>query len=133
VYWARIGDNGGEFPALDEGETMNARRHPHVVNVDEVDAMERPKGRFAVKAKRLGAPAGARGIGCNWMELQPGKTSFPFHYHTGIEEGLFILAGSGELRIGTDPTTWPQGMWVQKMVKDPVSVDYFEGEDTSED
>ena len=170
---------------------MNTRRHPHVVNVDEVDAMERPNGRFAVKARRLGAPAGARGIGFNWMELQPGKTSFPCHYHTGIEEGLFILAGSGELRIGTDrvavragdyaafpagpdhahtlkntgsqplqyvmlsntnttdiigypdsnkfafqalpdPTTWPQGMWVQKMIKDQPSVDYFEGEETAD-
>jgi hypothetical protein len=31
-----------------------------------------------------------------------------------------------------DPTTWPQGMWVRKMVKDQESVDYYEGEDTSE-
>ena len=32
-----------------------------------------------------------------------------------------------------DPTTWPQGMWVKKMIKDQPSVDYFEGEDTSQD
>jgi uncharacterized cupin superfamily protein len=170
---------------------MKERRHLNVVNIDEVEPMERPKGRFGAKAKRLGAPAGARGIGFNWMELQPGKTSFPFHYHTGIEEGLYVLSGSGELRLGgakvqvrsgdyaafpagpdhahtlantgagplhylmfsntnttdivgypdskkfgfaalPDPTTWPKGMWVQKLVKEQESVGYYDGEDTGE-
>jgi uncharacterized cupin superfamily protein len=35
----------------------------------------------SMSMKRLGAPAAARAIGFNWMELQPGKTSFPYHYH----------------------------------------------------
>jgi uncharacterized cupin superfamily protein len=125
------------------------------------------------------------------MELQPGKTSFPYHYHMGIEEGLFILSGAGELRLGAarvgvrpgdyvalppgpdhahaltntgteplrylalsdqnttdivgypdsrkfafaampDPSTWPNGMWVRKIIRDQESVDYFEGEDTGD-
>jgi uncharacterized cupin superfamily protein len=82
--------------------TAPARRHPRVVNLDEVEPMERGKGRFGAKARRLGAPAGAKEIGFNWMELQPGKTSFPYHWHAGIEEGLYVLAGTGELRIGQD-------------------------------
>lgn len=153
--------------------------------------MERTKGRFGARSKRLGSQAGARGIGFNWMELQPGKTSFPYHWHAGIEEGLYILSGSGELRIGKDkvrvrqgdyiafpagpdhahaltntgnqplqylsfsnqnvtdvigypdskkfafgaipdPTTWPNGMWVRKLIKDQESVDYFDGEDVGE-
>jgi hypothetical protein len=28
-----------------------------------------------------------------------------------------------------DPTTWPNGMWVRKLINDQESVDYFEGED----
>ena len=166
-----------------------ARRHARVVNLDEVEPMERTKGRFGAKSKRLGAPAGAKAIGFNWMELQPGRTSFPFHWHAGIEEGLYVLAGTGELRIGNDkvpvragdyaafpagpenahtltntgnvplqylsfsnqnttdvigypdskklafgampdPSTWPNGMWVRKLIRDQESVDYFEGEDT---
>jgi uncharacterized cupin superfamily protein len=166
---------------------MKTRRHPQVVNLDEIEPMGRVRGRFGAVSKRLGAPAGARQIGFNWMELAPGKTAFPYHYHTGIEEGLYILAGNGELRIGKeavpvgrgdyiafpagpdhahaltntggqplqylsfsnqnttdiigypdsnkfafaampDPTTWPNGMWVKKLVKDQESVDYFEGE-----
>jgi len=171
---------------------MTARRHPQIVNVDEVESMERPRGRFGATTKRLGAPAGARSIGFNWMELQPGKTAFPYHYHTGIEEGIFVLSGTGEMRIGKDkavvragdyiafpagpdhahaltnngqqplqylslsnqnttdimgypdskkfafgampdPTTWPNGMWVRKLILDQESVDYYEGEDTGED
>ena len=56
---------------------MATRRHPQVVNVDEVESMSRPRGRFGGVARRLGAPAGARAIGFNWVELQPGKTTFP--------------------------------------------------------
>jgi uncharacterized cupin superfamily protein len=170
---------------------MAARRHPNVVNVDEVESMERAKGRFGVTGRRLGAPAGARAIGFNWMELAPGRSSFPYHYHTGIEEGLFILSGTGELRIGQekvavrsgdyaafpagpdhahtltntgseplrylsfsnqnttdicaypdsnkfafaampDPSKWPQGMWVYRLIKDQPSVGYYDGEDTGE-
>ncbi len=170
---------------------MSARRHPNVVNVEEVEAMGRSRGRFGAAGKRLGKPAGAKAIGMNWMELQPGKTSFPFHFHTGIEEGVFILSGTGEMRIGqdtvavragdyvafpagpdhahaltntgrqplqylslsnqnttdivgypdskkfafagmADPSTWPEGLWVRKLIKDQESVDYFEGEDTGE-
>ena len=170
---------------------MATRRHPQVVNIDEVEPMRRHKGRFGATAKRLGAPAGAKKIGFNWMELEPGMTSFPFHWHAGIEEGIYILSGAGEMRIGKDkvavragdyvafpagpdhahtltndgeqplqylvlsdtnttdvlgypdsnkfafgampdPTTWPNGMWVRKMIRDQESVDYFEGEDTGE-
>ena len=82
--------------------TAPARRHAQVVNLDELEPMERTKGRFGVKAKRLGASAGTKAVGFNWMELQPGMTSFPYHWHAGIEEGLYVLAGTGELRVGKD-------------------------------
>ncbi len=170
---------------------MNTRRHPHVVNIDELEPMGRGKGRFGVSAKRLGKPAGAKAIGINWMELQPGKTSFPYHFHTGVEEGIYILSGMGEMRIGkdtvpvkpgdyiafppgpecahtltntgphvlqylslsnqnttdvvgypdskkflfmgmADPSTWPEGIWVRKMIKDQESVEYYEDENTGE-
>jgi len=171
---------------------MNARRHANVVNIDEVEPIgPRVKGRFGISARRLGRAAGAKAIGINYVELQPGKTSFPYHFHAGVEEVVYILAGSGEMRIGkdtvavksgdyvafppgpehahtltntgtqvmqylslsnqnttdvvgypdskkflfigmADPSTWPEGMWVRKMIKDQESVDYFEGEDTGE-
>ena len=91
---------------------MAKRRHPHVVNIDEVEPMRRFKGRFGATAKRLGAPAGAKKLGFNWMELEPGMTSFPFHWHAGIEEGIYILSGSGEMRIGKDKVPVRAGDYV---------------------
>ena len=32
-----------------------------------------------------------------------------------------------------DPSTWPNGMWVRKIVKNEESVDYFAGEDIGDD
>ncbi len=31
-----------------------------------------------------------------------------------------------------DPATWPNGMWVRKIIRDQESVDYYDGEDTGE-
>ena len=170
---------------------MGARRHPNVVNVDELEVMSRGKGRFGANARRLANSAGAKAIGMNWMELAPGKTSFPYHWHTGVEEGVYILSGTAELRLGgakipvragdyaaflpgpdhahtltntgteplrylsfsnqnitdvcgypdskkfafagiADPSQWPNGMYVRRLIKDQESVDYYEGEDTGE-
>jgi uncharacterized cupin superfamily protein len=34
------------------------------------------------------------------FEVAPGKRAWPFHYHFANEEALYILAGSGTLRLG---------------------------------
>jgi len=84
---------------------MNAvtRRHPNVVNVTELKAGGFEKGsRFALTNKPLGRATGARGIGCSFYEVPPGKTAFPNHYHCANEESVYILEGSGLLRIGPD-------------------------------
>lgn len=35
------------------------------------------------------------------MELDPGKTAWPFHYHQANEEALYVLAGEATLRLGS--------------------------------
>ena len=78
------------------------RRHKQVVSVQEVDAREQKQGGFAQSSRRLGAAAGGNALGCSHYELPPGKTSFPYHFHSAIEEALYILEGHGTLRIGPD-------------------------------
>jgi uncharacterized cupin superfamily protein len=78
------------------------RRHPHVVNIDEVPADEQGKGQFGFRRRRLGPAAGGRAIGCSYFEVPPGKTAFPFHFHSAFEEVLFVLEGTGTLRVGKD-------------------------------
>lgn len=78
------------------------RRHPHVVNVDEISPDEQGQGDFGFRRRRFTAEAGARALGCSHFELAPGKTAFPFHFHSSQEEALFILEGTGSVRIGKD-------------------------------
>jgi uncharacterized cupin superfamily protein len=86
------------------GGAMSAnRRHSQVVNIDEVTPDEQGQGSFAFRRRRLGPEAGSRGaLGCSYYELPPGKTAFPFHFHSAIEEGIYLLEGSGALRIGKE-------------------------------
>ena len=80
---------------------MENRRHPNVVNVNEVEPISREKGnRFAHVDRHLGYSTGGRGIGCSWYEVPPGKTAWPYHYHTANEESLYVLEGTGTMRIG---------------------------------
>jgi uncharacterized cupin superfamily protein len=77
------------------------RRHPQVVNLDELPASIGGKGpRYAFTRKQLGAAAGAQQLGVSYMELPPGARAWPRHFHAANEEGVYILAGRGRVRIG---------------------------------
>jgi uncharacterized cupin superfamily protein len=77
------------------------RRHPNVVNVDEVAPQPIEKGtRFRASCRRLGTAAGSRGIGCGHFVVPPKATAYPFHLHCINDEALYILAGKGTLRVG---------------------------------
>jgi uncharacterized cupin superfamily protein len=79
---------------------MSERRHRHVVNIDEVAVREEARGGFGFTARRLGGDAGSRGLGCSHYEIPPGKTTFPYHYHSATEEAVYVLEGTGTVRIG---------------------------------
>ena len=79
------------------------RRHPNVVHPSEVKAGGFSKGnKFALTNRPLGRTTGARSIGCSLYEVPPGRTAFPNHYHCANEESIYILEGTGTLRIGAD-------------------------------
>ncbi len=89
-----------------------ARRHPQVVNVDEVEPREEKTGDFDFRTRRLGTQAGGRALGCSIYEVGAGKTTFPFHFHSAIEEAIFVLEGTGTLRIGKDRVELRSGDYV---------------------
>jgi uncharacterized cupin superfamily protein len=89
---------------------MTQRRHPHVVHLDEVDSISRSHGeRFAFRSKWLGLASGAKGVGCSWYEIPPGKTAFPTHFHCANEESVYILEGEGSLRLGKETIALHEG------------------------
>jgi len=88
------------------------RRHPHVVNIEEMAPEEQGQGGFGFRRRRLGPEAGGRALGCTHLELAPGKTAFPFHFHSATEEALYILEGAGTLRMGKDQVEVRSGDYV---------------------
>jgi uncharacterized cupin superfamily protein len=92
---------------------MTERRHPKIVNLDELDARDTTKGRrFGARVKPLGAAAGARGVGASWYEVEPGRAAFPHHFHCANEEAVFVLEGAGTLRLGEERLEVRAGDWV---------------------
>lgn len=75
------------------------------IDADELDWERTEHGESSFERKRLSAAAGGEDLGCSLYELPAGGRSWPYHYHTGNEEALFVLAGSGSIRHddGTAP------------------------------
>jgi len=74
------------------------------VNEADLDWTTTDHGETEFRRKRLATAAGGERLGCSLYELSPGKKSWPFHFHTGNEEAMYVLAGTGRLRTadGTD-------------------------------
>jgi uncharacterized cupin superfamily protein len=97
------------------------RQHPQAANIDELEARSIGAGtKFGAAMKHLGFATGAKGIGCTWYEVAPGKAAFPRHFHCVNEESLFVLEGEGTLRIGNDNLTIRAGHYVTM----PVGPEY---------
>ena len=76
------------------------RRHPNVVHADDVELVDDPHGVFAPRERYLSDAAGGKQLGCSLVELPPGKTAWPYHYHCANEEAIYVLEGTGTARIG---------------------------------
>jgi uncharacterized cupin superfamily protein len=87
-----------------------ARRN--TVNLDELSPSEMRRGRHRWSRRTLGAAAGGRQLGCSHMVLPPGAVSFPMHHHAANEEALYVLAGRGTLRLGSERIAVRPGDWV---------------------
>ena len=73
----------------------------------------------AFRRKKLAAAAGERRdgerqpeLGCSLYELPAGKRSWPYHYHTGNAEAIYVLAGGGLLRVDDDEHRLAAGDYV---------------------
>ena len=72
-------------------------RPENIVNIADVEAL------FGGRSKRLGAAAGAKQTGLNWVTILPGEEGAPPHCHTAEEELFIVLEGSGELELWAPP------------------------------
>ncbi|SMO46471.1 cupin domain-containing protein [Halorubrum cibi] len=71
------------------------------VNEAELEWTETDRGEARFKRKQLGEAAGGDALGCSLYELPAGHKSWPFHYHTANEEAIYVLEGTGSIRLAT--------------------------------
>ncbi len=48
----------------------------------------------------LGRTAGSSQLGCSYYTVEKGCVGAPYHYHDANEEAIYVLEGSGTLRLG---------------------------------
>ncbi len=87
--------------------------HSKIVNENQLEWAEQSHGeRFCHHRKSLGAVTGGEMLGCSLYEVPPGHKAWPYHYHLANEEAVYVLGGSGALRIGGQEFTLSQGDYV---------------------
>ena len=88
------------------------RRHPNVINQDELEVREMSQGKFHMRSRRFGPHAGNQQLGGQLLELAPGERAFPFHYHCANEEAIYVVSGTGTIRIGDARVAVRAGDWI---------------------
>lgn len=84
-------------------ETSTPERQAPVVRLDDLTLTEQAHGsRFFAAMGAIAAPLGATHLGARLVEVPPGKAAWPFHSHHANDELFVFLAGTGELRFGTE-------------------------------
>jgi uncharacterized cupin superfamily protein len=68
----------------------------------EFDEPRRHPG-FNCDRARLGRQAGCERLGASLWSIPPGEAAFPYHFHLGEEELMFVLTGRPSLRT---PAGW---------------------------
>ncbi|MFB6136317.1 MAG: cupin domain-containing protein [Halobacteriaceae archaeon] len=68
------------------------------VDESDLDWERTDRDEASFRRKRLADAAGGEDLGCSLYELPPGGRSWPYHFHAGNEEALYVLSGAGVLR-----------------------------------
>src|SRR3712207_8774092 len=87
--------------------------HPNVVGYQDAEWSEQSYGeKFGYRRKSLGSAAGGEKLGCSLYEVPSGRRAWPYHYHLANEEAIYVLEGSGTLRLGGDAVRATAGDYV---------------------
>ena len=83
-----------------------------IVATDDLSWSETDRGEATFRRKKLAAASESEDLGCSLYELPPGERSWPYHYHTGNEEAMYVLAGTGTLRLDGESHSVSAGDYV---------------------
>lgn len=89
------------------------RKHLNVVSEEEMQWTEQFHGeKFGFRRKQLGIAAGGEKLGCSLYEVPSGCRAWPYHYHLANEEAVYVVEGSGTLRIGEEEIEIREGNYM---------------------
>jgi uncharacterized cupin superfamily protein len=92
-------------------------RRPNVTNENELEWGDQSHGeKFGYRRKLLSSATGGEKLGCSLYEVPPGRRAWPYHYHLANEEAIYVLHGSGTLRIGEQEFPLSRGDYVALLV-----------------
>jgi len=77
-------------------------RPSNIVNVDDLDPVERDGATVGRRVRYPGKAAGSRRTGLRVAEVLPGKLNSPPHCHSAEEEIFVVLEGTGTLLLWED-------------------------------
>ncbi len=87
--------------------------HPNIVHVNHVEWSEQSYGqKFGYRRKSLSSATQGEKVGCSLYEVYPGRRAYPYHYHGANEEAIYVLEGSGTLRIAGEEIKISEGDYV---------------------
>lgn len=70
-----------------------------LANESDLEWSELEHGDTRFRRKQLGEAADGEQLGCSLYELPTEYESWPYHYHTGNEEAIYVLEGRGTIRL----------------------------------
>lgn len=78
------------------------------LSADEPD-VDHVRDGFTWRAIRVGDKLGGERIGGTLYELPEGQRTWPYHYHHGVEEWLYVVAGTPTVRTPAGERTLRAG------------------------
>ena len=102
--WTRVGDEDDHPWKREAAEGPAeigaiAERPANIVNVDDVEVLERDGATVGRRIRDLGRAAGSRRTGLRHADVLPGKLNAPPHCHSSEEEIFVVLDGDGALLL----------------------------------
>jgi uncharacterized cupin superfamily protein len=82
-----------------------------LTNERDLEWQETDQDDNTFRRKQLGEDADGEDLGCSLYELPPGKCSWLYHYHTANEEAVYVLDGTGTLRLDGEEHTLEPGVY----------------------
>ncbi|MGH3024107.1 MAG: cupin domain-containing protein [Gaiellaceae bacterium] len=103
---ALVGPDRGPYPseaAAGEPEVGEpAERPASIVNVGDVDPVEREHSRSLLVERDLGRTAGSARTGLSHLTIPAGREGWPPHCHSAEEEIFVVLGGEGTVLLGDE-------------------------------